>query len=323
MLSIATALALRAHGLPWAPAIGDRFVIVDRDMDDEVFVLSDMTIEARNYPTGTILAFNGTTEWALDSVAAEGALWLPREQQLRLALGPAFAGLRPGGPGFEVGVSPDGRCVEWTAARDAEEAYALAVLSRDGQRDPLRLLPVAAEELGWRVHAVPEDAWDARTSADGRTVREVVAAVVREHREVPHLLAGSARADLPDQHDPDLVGGDPAAAWDDAIAASLRAWTTVVGEDPPVAAARGPVPAREHAEQLLVHLLVHAWDVARATGIEERLHRGCVRHALEHVLGRTTHPRRGSPDGVPASSADPQGQLLALLGRDPAVSSST
>jgi hypothetical protein len=42
-----------------------------------------MTIEPRSYPTGVILAFNGTTEWALDSVAQADALWLPREDQLR------------------------------------------------------------------------------------------------------------------------------------------------------------------------------------------------------------------------------------------------
>ena len=131
MLSVATAHALRAAGLTWSPASGDRFVIAERDMDDEVFVLSDMTIEARDYPTGRILGFNGTTEWALDSVAVEQALWLPREDQLRRALGSAFAGLRPTSDGFEVGVrtaSGNGDGCTWWPAPDAEEAYALALL---------------------------------------------------------------------------------------------------------------------------------------------------------------------------------------------------
>ena len=34
-----------------------------------------MTIEAHHYPTGTELGFNGTTEWALDSVSADDSLW--------------------------------------------------------------------------------------------------------------------------------------------------------------------------------------------------------------------------------------------------------
>lgn len=138
MLSLATARALRAAGLRWSPASGDRFVIADRDMDDEVFVLSDMTIEAHDFPTGRVLGFNGTTEWALDSVAVEQALWLPREDQLRRALGPSFLGLRPAPTGVEVGIrAPSaGGGETWVAADDVEEAYARALL---------RLLPASAE----------------------------------------------------------------------------------------------------------------------------------------------------------------------------------
>lgn len=92
-LSRELAVALRDAGLRWSPAAGDRFVIPQPELDGEVFTLSDMTIEAREYPTGTILGFNGTTEWALDSVAMEEALWLPREDQLRALLGGTFVSL--------------------------------------------------------------------------------------------------------------------------------------------------------------------------------------------------------------------------------------
>ena len=67
----------------WSPAKGDRFMVPDRDLDDEVFVVSDMVVEAVDVPkVGRILAFNGTTEWALDSLEAAEAIWLPREDQL-------------------------------------------------------------------------------------------------------------------------------------------------------------------------------------------------------------------------------------------------
>ncbi|MEH3078207.1 MAG: pilus assembly protein CpaE, partial [Quadrisphaera sp.] len=78
MTSTTTARALRDTGLQWRPAKGDRFVIPDREMDDVVFVVSDMTIEAHDLPSGQVLGFNGTTEWALDSVDAAEVLWLPR-----------------------------------------------------------------------------------------------------------------------------------------------------------------------------------------------------------------------------------------------------
>lgn len=128
MLTVATALALRARGLQWQPRAGDRFVIPDRDMDDEVFVVSDLTIEPREYPTGTILGFNGTTEWALDSVAVEQALWLPREDQLRTLLGGTFRSLSVDDRGYHVHVvQPDGVARTFTA-QAAPEAYGLALL---------------------------------------------------------------------------------------------------------------------------------------------------------------------------------------------------
>ena len=98
MISVETARLLRDAGLRWNPATGDRFVVVDRGMDDEVFVLSDMTVEVHQLEHGQVIGFNGTTEWALDSVEDRDALWLPREGQLRELLAGTFRSLdRVGG----------------------------------------------------------------------------------------------------------------------------------------------------------------------------------------------------------------------------------
>ena len=104
-------------------------------MDTEVFVISDMVVEVREVPTGRILAFNGTTEWALDSVDAAQVVWLPREHQLRQLLGTAFVSLEvldelsPGEPsGFAVTVSVGGR-QRREVDLDVECAYARAVLA--------------------------------------------------------------------------------------------------------------------------------------------------------------------------------------------------
>ena len=90
MLSVDLAKRLRDAGLAWKPSPGDRFVLPDREMDDDVFVLSDMTIELHDMPNGQVIGFNGTTEWALDGVQKDEALWLPREDQLRALLGRTF-----------------------------------------------------------------------------------------------------------------------------------------------------------------------------------------------------------------------------------------
>jgi len=124
MLSIATARLLRDAGLPWTPTSGDRFVVADRGMDDDVFVVSEMVVEHHQAPTGGLLRFNGTTEWALDQLEVEQALWLPREDQLRLALGDRFVALARHEDAWVV-TTVDGSAHDH---RDAEEAYAAAWL---------------------------------------------------------------------------------------------------------------------------------------------------------------------------------------------------
>src|SRR3954471_11183684 len=128
VLSIELARALRDSGLQWTPARGDSFVIVDKGMDSDIFVLSDITIEVHRYPGGPVLGFNGTTEWALDSVEQSETLWVPAEHQLRELLGDAFAGLAPTGEGYRVTLRVDGATSGYQGV-DPAEAYARALLS--------------------------------------------------------------------------------------------------------------------------------------------------------------------------------------------------
>ncbi len=130
VIDLDLARALRDAGLRWTPLAGDQFTIEAPDLAGEVFTLSEMTVEAREYPTGTILGFNGTTEWALDSVSLEQALWLPREDQLRDLLGGAFRSLERDDDGiFWVSVAEGDGEPRTAAARDAADAYAHALLA--------------------------------------------------------------------------------------------------------------------------------------------------------------------------------------------------
>ena len=134
MISTALAASLREAGLVWTPVSGDAFQIAGPDFEGDVFTVSDMTIEAHVYPTGTVLGFNGTTEWALDSVAIDDALWLPREDQLRDALAGTFVTLaredRASAASNRYTVSTRVAGVEARfASEDPAEAYGLALLA--------------------------------------------------------------------------------------------------------------------------------------------------------------------------------------------------
>ena len=79
-------------------------------------------------PTGPEMRFNGTVEWALDSIGQHEVVWLPREDQLRDALGDRFERLErlDGATGGYAVVLADGaRYLDI----DAERAYARALLA--------------------------------------------------------------------------------------------------------------------------------------------------------------------------------------------------
>ena len=123
MITIEQAGRLRKAGVLWAPAAGDRFVVPDREMDEDVFVVSDMTVEVHDYQGSKVIGFNGTTEWALDSIEQREVIWLPREEQLRALLGRHFQKLEAVPGGYRVELTDSTHTAE-----DAEQAYATAVI---------------------------------------------------------------------------------------------------------------------------------------------------------------------------------------------------
>ena len=127
MITIDLARELRDAGLVWQPADGDRFFLPDREMDDSVFTISEMVVEVKTAPVGSIIAFNGTTEWALDAIEQAEAIWIPREHQLREALGEAMLSLVRLDDGWRCTTRSGGQLVETTEA-SAELASATALL---------------------------------------------------------------------------------------------------------------------------------------------------------------------------------------------------
>ena len=129
MITVDLARRLNEAGVLWEPAPGDRFTIDQPNVVGEVFWISHLTIDVHTYQGQPLLGFNGTTEWALDSVTLDTALWLPREDQLRALLGDRFVAMRREEDAWVVEVvdADIGRASFRDA--DLECAYALALLS--------------------------------------------------------------------------------------------------------------------------------------------------------------------------------------------------
>lgn len=116
----------------WHPTDGDRFQLdlpeeIELDAEADVFTVSAMTIAARQTPSGTDLAFNGTTEWALDAVTLADAVWLPREDQLRDLLRGTFRRLSRLTDTFLVEIELAGETLRFEHP-DPAEAYGRALL---------------------------------------------------------------------------------------------------------------------------------------------------------------------------------------------------
>jgi hypothetical protein len=114
--------------LDWKPANGDRFYVPKPEIADSVFTISDMVVELVTQRGESRFHFNGTVEWALDSVESDDVVWLPREDQLRALLGEYFLSLDSSGGAFVVTVSGPGRAFHTEPELNASDAYGQALL---------------------------------------------------------------------------------------------------------------------------------------------------------------------------------------------------
>jgi uncharacterized protein (TIGR03086 family) len=177
-----------------------------------------------------------------------------------------------------------------------------------------RFRKVSADFLA-RAAAVPEGAWDNPAPPEGWVARDVVRHMVEW---MPGLIFGSAGRPLPEVPP---VDDDPVGAWravSDALQAAL--------DDPQLAAIEFDSPGGRHSVETAIDqfctndIVVHTWDLARATGLDEALDPDEVHRMLEGVEPMDEALRTSGHYGprveVPAD-ADEQTRLLAFLGRQP------
>jgi uncharacterized protein (TIGR03086 family) len=183
----------------------------------------------------------------------------------------------------------------------------------------LELFQRAQAQFTDRVDAVAPDQWEDE-ALPGWTVADLVAHLVNEALWVPPLLAGEP-FELVDGRFPedssDLLGDDPFTGWESAADEALSAFAEDDALIRTVRLSRGPTPATEYITEMTADLVVHAWDLARATDGDTDLDAELVTAAL-------VFSERLPEDGVPglidpplevSDSAPPLVRLLARYGR--------
>lgn len=172
--------------------------------------------------------------------------------------------------------------------------------------------------FGSRVHAVRPDQWDLPTPCAEWSVRDLVGHLAVEQLWVPPLVAeGRTIADVGDAFDGDVLGADPVGVWESAQAAAVAAFAGPGALDGTVHLSYGKTPAAAYCSQMVADAVVHAWDLSRAIGADERLPDALVDAAAREFGGYADELPRSmfdAPVTVPAE-ADAQTRLLAMLGR--------
>ena len=180
------------------------------------------------------------------------------------------------------------------------------------------ILRRASEEFGARVSQIGDEQWGAGTPDTEWNVRDLVSHVLSENLWAPPLFAGSTISEVGDRFDGDVLGPDPQRAWRTASGEALTAAAEPGAMDRTVHLSFGDFPGREYAMQLFADHLIHAWDLARAIGADERLDAELVEACTTWFAAmEDAYRSAGAIAGRPRvpDGADAQTRLLAMFGR--------
>jgi uncharacterized protein (TIGR03086 family) len=170
-----------------------------------------------------------------------------------------------------------------------------------------------------RVAGVSPDGWDAPTPCAEWNARELVNHVVGEDRWTVPLLEGATIADVGSEFDGDLLGHDPVASTRRAADEAVAMVAEVLPAGGRVHLSYGDEDMAEYVHQLAADHLIHAWDLAVATGGEPDLDAESVAAVAEWFADREELYRGAGVIGprVEGTFDDPGAALLAAFGRDP------
>jgi uncharacterized protein (TIGR03086 family) len=168
-----------------------------------------------------------------------------------------------------------------------------------------------------RVGAVPGDGWDGPTPCTEWGVRDLVNHVVGEDAWTVPLLEGSTIEEVGSALDGDLLGEDPAAAAERAAREAVAAVRARLPEGGKVHLSYGEEEVGEYVRQLAADHLVHAWDLAAATGGDTALDDDLVAEVAGWFAEREELYRGAGVVGPRVqATGGPLTALLAGFGRD-------
>ena len=161
------------------------------------------------------------------------------------------------------------------------------------------------------------DAWSRPTPCDDWDVRYLVAHVVGGNRFAVQVLDGASAADAIAQvmSSPQL-GDDALGAWTSTVTDQRAAFRADPDLERTIDHPLGTISVREFLGLRVFDVALHAWDLARAIGADERLDTSLVDVVLAIIAARPAGMGFGiTPLGRAPHGASAQDRLLDLTGR--------
>lgn len=187
--------------------------------------------------------------------------------------------------------------------------------------DPLTLHRTGVDLCLQAVGGIGPDQWRWPTPCAGWDVRALVNHLTAEDLWVPELLAGRTPEEVGDRFDGDVLGDDPVGTHARAAEAAHAAFATPGALERTVTLSFGQVPGSVYCLQRATDLVVHAWDLCRATGQPFTVAEEVAAYLLEWNRPHITEEVRAAgifgPEVPVPEDAPAMDRLLGLLGRHP------
>ena len=185
-----------------------------------------------------------------------------------------------------------------------------------GGPDPVALLEQAAAAVQQIVDRVKPDQMELETPCTDWTVRDVIDHIAKGNAwAAANLGSETGTAPRPTES---MVGGDPARALRDTSGSMLDAFTAPGARQKMLSLPFGDMPGAAFAGVRATDLLVHGWDIAKATGQPTDFAPELNEIALAGARRTLTFDRAGSPFGAEqpvAADAPAADRLAGFLGR--------
>ena len=163
-------------------------------------------------------------------------------------------------------------------------------------------------------------------------MRQLANHMTRGNLNYALLVQGGSGAEFLRLREVDALGGDPSGSYAASVRTCAAAFSAPGALDRIVDYPLGAVTGRQALAIRIADAVIHTWDLARATGADDRLDAGLVAWIGANlaeiyaglpetpVAARTSHRFFAAPGEAPPGGASPQDRLLHLTGRTTAWS---